>query len=387
MADDPNTGLNLDQFTEISTQGWLSRIGGGFIGLLIGLLLIPCAVGLLAWNEIREVSATNSLNRGLGSVIEVSPQAVNPVNNNKLVYSAGQLNSVGVPTDPLTGVVGVNALRLRRNVEMYQWVESSHTVKINNVGGSQTTERTYSYETQWASVPHRSEQFKNPAGHENPSMDVQSQTFNANEIRLGAFILDNSLVDKLSNFSPMESLSAPPKGYQLSANVFFKGVDSQQPQVGDTKISYAVVTEQPYSIAAKQFDGKFIPYQDAKSGYTIDLIEAGIIPSKQLFADQQSTEVMVTWGLRALGFVVLFLGFKLLFGPIEMLAAFLPFLESLAGIASGLIAFCLAIPVGLITIAIFWIASRPALGISVLAVGLFAAFCARWVFKGKRTAS
>ena len=39
----PSTGT--DQFTETSTQGWGSRMGGSIVAALIGLLLVPAAIG------------------------------------------------------------------------------------------------------------------------------------------------------------------------------------------------------------------------------------------------------------------------------------------------------------------------------------------------------
>ena len=48
-------------FTETTQQGFLSRIGGSFVGLLLGPVLIIVAVALLWWNEGRAVQAAVGL--------------------------------------------------------------------------------------------------------------------------------------------------------------------------------------------------------------------------------------------------------------------------------------------------------------------------------------
>ena len=48
FGDDTPSG---DSFSETSTQGWLSRLGGSLIAALIGLILVPAAIVLLYWNE------------------------------------------------------------------------------------------------------------------------------------------------------------------------------------------------------------------------------------------------------------------------------------------------------------------------------------------------
>ena len=67
-------------------------------------------------------------------------------------------------------------------------------------------------------------------------------------------------------------------------------------------------------------------------------------------------------------------GFKLLFGPIEMLAAFLPFLKHLIGAGTFVVSLLLAVPVTLITIAIAWISNRPLISVAMLVISLIFGF-------------
>jgi hypothetical protein len=379
--------LNPDRFTETSTTSWLSRIGNSFVGIIVGLILIPVAIVLLSWNEGRAVTAYNALKRGAGSIVEVSSSTVDPKNNQQLVYVSGEVGSAKPALDPLTGLSTSNLLRLERKVEMYQWQEQVKETKTNNTGGSQTTEKTYNYVQAWLTENQNSASFKVPAGHQNPQMDIKSQTFDASDVKLGAFVIDRPLVDKMTNFENVDGLSQAPAGFKVQGGMLYRGNDAAQPKVGDMRITYRAIGGQVYSIAALQKNGSLAVYADPKNGYTIALVEPGVVTAKQLFADQNKTEGLMTWVFRVLGLVLMFVGFKLLFGPLEMLVAFLPFLESLVGFGTGLIAAGLALPITLITIAIAWIASRPLIGGGILVVALGIAVAFKMLSSKKPTVS
>ena len=106
------TNLNPDSLSDISTQSWLSRMGGSFVGCLIGIILIPAAICLIVWNENRAVDAADAITRGLGSVVEVSSKTSDPKNNNKLVYVTGLLSNNQALIDPITQFSSPNLLKL-----------------------------------------------------------------------------------------------------------------------------------------------------------------------------------------------------------------------------------------------------------------------------------
>ncbi len=59
--------MDNDSFTEVSSQGWFSRIGDSIKGILFGIFLFIAAFPLLWWNEGRSVERYNSLKEGLFS--------------------------------------------------------------------------------------------------------------------------------------------------------------------------------------------------------------------------------------------------------------------------------------------------------------------------------
>ena len=369
--------LNTDSVTQTTTTSWLSRIGSSLVGVLIGIILLPIAIVLLSWNEGRAVTAAAGLKRGLNSIIEINAESLNPQNNGKLVYLAGTVTGVTPAKDNWSGLSAAGLLRLQRKVEMYQWLERESETKVNNIGGSQTTQKTYTYVLDWSETLHNSAQFKIPAGHQNPPMPLKSQAFEASPVKIGVFTLDKTLLQDLNNFEAIQALKNPPAGYVIQGNSFYKGANPDQPAVGDMRVTYSAIQAQTYSMAAQQTNGTLTTYHDAKNDYKIALIEPGVVSAQKLFADQASTEKLITWACRIAGFLLLLFGFSLIMGPLSMLVAFLPFLQGLVGAGTFLVALGLSIPITLVTIAIAWIASRPLIGGGIL----LAAIAATWLIR------
>ena len=376
-----------NSITETTTTGWLSRIGSSLVGVLIGMILLPCAIFLLSWNEGRAVTAATGLKRGLSTIVEVSADTVNQQNNSKLVYLNGTVSGATPAVDPWNKLSATGLLRLQRKVEMYQWLERESETTSNNIGGSQTTQKTYTYSLGWTETAVNSAQFKVPAGHQNPAMPLKSQSFDASLVKIGAFTLDKSLVQDLTNFEAVETLTQAPAGYRVQGNLLYKGVNPDQPVLGDVRVTYSAIAAQTYSIAAQQNNSTLTTYQDVKNDYKIALIEPGVVSAQKLFADQASTEQMITWACRIGGFLLLLIGFNLIMGPLAMLVAFLPFLESLVGVGTFLVALGLSIPITLVTIAVAWLASRPLVGGGLLIAAAAAVWAIRNVAVKKKAAT
>ena len=360
-----------DQYTEVTTQGWLQRLGGSFIAALIGLILVPLSIVVLYWNEGRAVDASRALSRGASEIVEVNATAVDPQVNGKLVHLTGTMQPTTPARDPVFGVTGDGLLRLSRNVEMYQWKETSSSQSQQSVGGSKTTETTYAYQRVWSAQPIASAQFKVRDGHQNPPMQVQSATFDAGQVKLGAYGVDPPLLNKLATFAPLQVQSAPPASYQASGDGFYQGQNPGQPAIGDIRVTFGAIPAQTISVAAAQSNGMLAGYRDA-NGYTIALAEPGVVTAAALFHDEQTSESRLTWILRGAGFVAMLIGFVCMTRPLTMVFAFLPFLESLVGAGAFLVALTLAVPITLVTIAVAWIVHRPLIG-GLLLVGAVAA--------------
>ena len=81
-------------------------------------------------------------------------------------------------------------------------------------------------------------------------MQVRSSTFDGGDVKIGAYKVDASVLDKVSNFTPLRPQSAPPSGYQASGDGFYRGQDAGQPAIGDLRVTFSSIPAQTVSVAA-----------------------------------------------------------------------------------------------------------------------------------------
>src|SRR4051812_10644629 len=124
-----------DSVTETTTQSWFSRIGGAIAGAVFGVILFFAAFPLLMWNEGRAIHREKTLQEGGKMVVSVAASPVDQANEGKLVHVTGDLSAGGPVTDKKFGITE-KAIKLRRDVEMYQWTESKKSETKKNLGGS-----------------------------------------------------------------------------------------------------------------------------------------------------------------------------------------------------------------------------------------------------------
>ncbi len=146
------------------------------------------------------------------------------------------------------------------------------------------------------------------------------------------------------------------------------------PQVGDVRITWTMIpAEMPVSVVAVQTGTTFAPYvaqSSAADGYTVDLLETGIKTKEEMFQNAEDANTMMTWILRVVGWLMMYVGLRMVFKPLEVLSDVLPILGDLVGIGTGILAFLIATPVALVTVAIAWLFYRPILGIILLAAAV-----------------
>ncbi len=378
--------MSEERFSIVSQQSWLSRIGGAIKGGLVGLCLFIVAFPLLFWNEGRSVRQYKTLLEGGGLVVSVPSGNVDAANEGKLVHTTGNVSTEVTLEDPEFGV-SAKALKLRRVVEMYQWREesSSHTEK--KLGGGNETTTTYTYDKVWSQDLIRSADFKKPEGHQNPgSMAYQTTEKLAAPITLGAFTLPPSLAGEINRFEPLPlaadiPLAEPFKGRFHDSGLYL-GSNPASPEIGDLRIRFEVAPFTDVSVMARQVGRTFEAFQ-TKTGNNIEMLQTGTHGPGQMIQHAQDSNRLLTWVLRLLGFIAMFIGLGMLFRPLSILADVVPILGSIVGAGTGLISLLLAAVFSLATIATAWVVYRPLIGIALLA----AAIALTMLIKGKlRTA-
>ena len=382
-----------DTFTERTSQSWFSKIFGSFVALLFGIVLVPVAIILLFWNEGRAVATAKSLAEGASSVISAPADAVNADNNLKLVHVSGNATTDEVLTDPTFGV-SATAIRLGRKVEMYQWNEVKNSSTQKDLGGSNETTTTYSYVKKWSDDPIDSTKFKEAADHVNPTeMLASGSSLSAKDVSLGAFKLSDSVISQMSTEEPLpltdDSLGQLPDEMKTSAQIanagLYFGHDPNSPAIGDQRVSFTVVKPGPFSIVARQNGDTFDPYS-TRAGRDLLLVEPGDVAADLMFQHAESENAMLTWILRGVGTVLLFIALAMIFSPISTFASVIPFFGDILGMGTGLAAFFLSLAISLLTISFAWIVYRPLVGGLMLAVAVAVIVWARSHGQGRAKA-
>jgi hypothetical protein len=361
-----------DSVTEVTTRGWGQRLAGSFVGALVGILFVAISFILLYWDEGRAVDAIAALDQAARQVVEIDAAAIDANAEGKPVHLTGLMETSAPARDPIFGVGGDGLLRLSRKVEMFQWEEEKSTRSHKSVGGSETTETTYTYRKEWSDHPFDSSRFHETSGHRNPPMPVESTMTNAGGVRLGAYRIAPDLLAEVTAFTPFEPETAPP-GYQKIGEFLYRGREIDDPAVGDLRVSFRAVPAQTMTVVAELAAGGLTPFHGA-NGYRIALASSGTLTAGEMFQEKKHEENILTWVLRGVGFILMLVGFMLVFGPLSVLAGVLPFLEGLVEAGGFLVALTLAVPLTLITIAVAWFAHRPLIGAALIVAGIAFAF-------------
>ena len=359
-----------DSYSEVSTESWISRIGGSILGVGFGLLLFLVAFVLLWWNEGRSIETYKSLKEGQKDALSIPIQPINQGNNGKLVYIQGPVLARDQLIDPDFSVA-MSAIKLKRRVQMYQWIQTEKSNTVTNVGGGTTTTKSYTYHLDWTEAENDSRQYKEAVGHSNPAMPFKSQEFVARNVSLGDFSLNGSQIERMSDYQPLTVpvISLPKvmarRKITKTGHEFYVGENPFVPVVGDLKLNYEVVMPGQVSVVARQASNGFDPYV-TKTGGTVDLFENGIKTLGEMFAIAQDENTVLTWILRGAGFALFWIALYLMLNPLVMISELVPLVGQLIAAGAGLFSLLAAIPLTLSTIATAWIIARPLLALSVL---------------------
>src|SRR5579885_1600580 len=321
-----------DVITEQRSFG--QRLSNSFLGLIIGPILILVAIGLLWWNEGRAVAAIVGLNDAAGQVVEANASGPSPANAGKLVHVVGAATASSPISDSAVGTTFTGQVTVARTAEMYQWKESSHEDNNNN-----TT--TYEYTRAWSEDPIDSSHFHYADGHENPAMPFASTQTSASDAKLGGWALDDGTLNRIDL---EQSLNPPaPEGWSRDGNYLYRG-NPASPKVGDMRVSYrGLASGTTISVLAQRSGNGFAAFT-AKNGYTLELAAAGNHTAAELIERQGKAEAILTWVLRAVGWLLIFMGFTAFLSPLSAMASFVPILGGIVRGAAAGISFVISVP-------------------------------------------
>ncbi|MEM1443778.1 MAG: TMEM43 family protein [Verrucomicrobiota bacterium] len=380
--------------TEVTRTGFGTRSKNSIGGAIFGVLLVAVSTILLFWNEGRSVKRYKDLKQGASIVVTVPSDQVNAANEGKLVHMTGEAETGSPLSDPQFGI-SVEAVKLVRDAEMFQWVEDVDYKEREQVGGSSETTKTYTYRKEWVSSLVDSNSFKDSTNHRNPgTMKYTSKSYLAKDVTVGAFDLPDFLVSMISGGDPLpaESLEGAAPDVKSTATIsqgeFYFGENPTIPKIGDQRVRFTIVPTGTVSLVAQQAGNSFVSFLTKTDG-KLHLLSRGAKSSEEMFTAAHEANKALTWGLRIGGFVMMMFGFSMILKPLAVFASVLPFLGRIVETGTTAIAFLLSGILWTIVVAFAWIFYRPVIGIILLLVtaGLIALIVVRLRNKSGETSS
>jgi Transmembrane protein 43 len=370
-----------DEVTQVTATGWGSRIGQSFMGALFGLALFVAAFPLEFWNEGRAVAQHQALQEGASSVVDVAAVPLDKANEGKLVHVSGTATALQAPVDADFNVQ-TKGLLLERKVEMFQWKEDEESRTEKKLGGGERKITTYRYSTAWSDKSLDSARFHEREGHVNPDkLPFPSRRFAAPEVRLGDFVLGEAITGQLSGEQPVtpDVSKLPPNlaaSFQAKGDTLYTGKSTESPKVGDVRVRFEIVPEQPVSVIGAQTAATLAAYP-TKAGNSLLLVDSGTHAAADMFKAAEASNSRLTWILRAVGLAMMWIGLRMAFGWLSTILDVLPFLGSIAEFGIGLVAALVAIVLSLITVSIAWFVYRPLVSVTLIAAAVVFIFVLR----------
>lgn len=245
---------------EVSTrESWLSRLGNSFFVMCGGIFLTIFSVPFMWVNEARNAQQESLIAEGKQECISISDEKAVPSNCGRLIHLSGvNACSVSALEDkrfpgavPSSGI-----LRLQVEVECYQWHQEVKTKK-DKVGGG--NHKKYTYEQEWLSYHEDSDAFKHSFYENLPadSIKIGKKSKNSEQVQLGTdFVLGDDLLSQLNEWTQVSvkgCTSSTGKVYEAGPhNWLYYPKFRSNPAIGDMRVRFQVVFDQPVSVLAVQ---------------------------------------------------------------------------------------------------------------------------------------
>ncbi len=191
-----------------------------------------------------------------GDVTPIKADHIDESNEGKLVYLTGNTTTDYLAADPLFGVVVSDVIKLKRVVEKFEGQDK---------------------------------------GWSNTSSPLNSETFMPKQVKLGAFTLSYRLIDKMSHFQhlPMtlelfeqipDHLSVQLGGkLHLNNDNYYVGQYPDNPQFGDLRIRFSVISAEAVSVIAKQVGSHLSSYK-TQTDHDIELLKSGVASMEKVIS-------------------------------------------------------------------------------------------------------
>jgi hypothetical protein len=362
-----------DSYSEVSYRGLGDNLVDSIKGVLVGIVLFVVSFPVLWWNEGR----TDMSNVAKKAVVVKADGSEKASGEGKLIAVTSELKPEGTLSDPDFVKPGPY-VSLRREVEMYAWVETVTKKEEKKLGGGTKVTKTYTYDKKWTSHPEDSSEFHVPEGHENPPLTVRGQSWSADKAYVGAYSFAASSV-QLPPARPLSLDSSKlvgTRGRKDGEYVFIgRGGGVTDPRLGDVRIAWRAVEGGRKVTLYGQGSGTEVVAYMYKGEAKLHRVVDGT--HEEAIATLKSEHNMITWILRIVGFLMMWFGLALVLGPINAVLDIIPFLGSAGRALTGIALFPIALVLTGLTIIVSIVAHSPILLVIVIAV--FAGAAGFWI--------
>lgn len=227
-------------------------------------IAISCFLfGITVFLNLKENELASELNQ---KYTDVDANKIDSSNNRNLINVSGNISYEGEASDKEFNL-NVDTAILKRNVEVFVWIQETET---NN------GKTTYTYRQKWMNELVDSSKFEIKDRYENPkSISYVNKSFYANDAKIGAFKLNDKILEKLetkeldlSNIT----LKKLPKGFSVSENYITNSKNIESPSVGDIRISYTYNAQKEITIFGKQDDETITEYETEDDNQILDVL-------------------------------------------------------------------------------------------------------------------
>ncbi|CAK0821033.1 unnamed protein product [Prorocentrum cordatum] len=305
-----------------------------------------------------------------------------------------------------------NCAKIKRAVEMYQWVESSTTEERDTPGGGKDKVTTYSYDMRWVGTHNDSSTFHDSYyQNQNPPFPIGDRELVAMRVSLGAFSLTKKLISQMVDWRAANEL--PPSCFaagrsfrqQGSSGVYMTNLEGQ-PQLGDMRVTFQQVECGNATVLALQHDNSFTELSYAmipkrcswpwspppakvdlsqpllehgkdslptnpcccignciQSGEELNELAEAHLSAGEMMGRAEGKQKCIHLGLLTLGYFMFFIGFLLQFQFVPTLFRIVPWIGTWVQYFGNAVAFVGAFFCGCFwwsgTLAFSWLFSRP----------------------------
>eukprot|EP00397_Hematodinium_sp_SG-2012_P044314 GEMP01049463.1.p1 GENE.GEMP01049463.1~~GEMP01049463.1.p1 ORF type:complete len:453 (+),score=35.11 GEMP01049463.1:158-1516(+) len=406
--------ISDDDVFDVTADAKRQKRSNPCCGICVGFAMVIAGIGLLGWNERRTVCQMKAIYCAEDEAVHASCDKPPSDYENKLVFLSCPINPEDMKlydatsTDSqnvgLTGIVsGVRGLCFEQRMEVFQCCEqkSQECVDFNNEGECTRARTKFKYKMEYIPNLLDSSHFGrdkhgNPSARakhlraqacgleENPKL-LPTKMFASTEpvtsLKMGRWVLDKPLLLRLigacgKNPVPLNTNAfgrfnqGPQPPATLSKTTVTTNGDGKlhtcsagEETIGCLKLSFATTSPKSVSLLYKVTGGgKFRHYRAPASwmcgGEELSHIVEGELEFDDVFMMFKDQESVFRFMLRVAGYLGIFGGLCLIFGPIEWLAEHVPFCGEFCGGVVGCMLHCIAATlagaISLITIAIMY---------------------------------